>query len=252
MDLSDIVARYGQRLRVDDYEDAATNGLQVGPEEADVERVAFAVDAATATIDDAVDWGADLLVVHHGLVWGGLDAVTGREYERVRRLLDADCALYAAHLPLDGHAELGNAARIADLLELEDRAPFGAHAGEHVGTSGTSTAGFTAEELRETLETELEPDSDVQVLDFGSEPLQDVAVLTGSGADWIREAEAGGMDAFVTGEGKQKLYHEAREAGVSVFLAGHYATETLGVRALQDVAEDWGLETTFVDHPTGL
>jgi len=112
MDLSDIVTKYDERLRVDDYEDAATNGLQVGPEDANVERVAFAVDAATATIDEAVEWGADLLVVHHGIVWGGIDAVTGREHDRVRALLDGDCALYAAHLPLDGHPELGNAARL--------------------------------------------------------------------------------------------------------------------------------------------
>ncbi len=252
MELSDITAEYGQRLRADDYEDAATNGLQVGPEDADVERVAFAVDAAVATIEEAVEWGADLLVVHHGLVWGGLDSVTGREYERVRRLVDADCALYAAHLPLDGHPELGNGAGVADLLGLENRAPFGAHAGEHVGTRGTATSGFTADGLREALEAELDPENGVQVLDFGPETLEDVAIVTGSGADWIREAEADGVDAFVTGEGKQKLYHEAREAGISVFLAGHYATETLGVRALRDVADGWDLETTFLDYPTGL
>jgi dinuclear metal center YbgI/SA1388 family protein len=252
MDLSDIVAKYDQRLRVDDYEDAATNGLQVGPDDADVEQVAFAVDAATATIEEAVEWGADLLVVHHGIVWGGIDAVTGREYDRVRALLDGDCALYAAHLPLDGHPELGNAARLADRLGLENRAPFGAHAGEHLGSRGTAPTGFTADELAATLDDELDPEGGVQVLDFGPDTLEDVAVLTGSGADWIREAEADGVDAFVTGEGKQKLYHEAREAGISVFLAGHYATETLGVRALQSVADDWGVETTFVDHPTGL
>ena len=77
-------------------------------------------------------------------------------------------------------------------------------------------------------------------------------MLTGNGADWIREADADGVDALVTGEGKQKLYHEAREAGISVFLAGHYATETFGVRALQEVAADWGVETTYIEHPTGL
>ncbi|MGB9964939.1 Nif3-like dinuclear metal center hexameric protein [Halobacterium sp. CBA1126] len=252
MDLSDIAAKYDQRLRVDDYEDAATNGLQVGPGDADVERVAFAVDAATATIEEAVEWGADLLVVHHGIVWGGVDAVTGREYDRVRALLDGDCALYAAHLPLDGHPELGNAAQLADRLGLENRAPFGAHAGEHLGSRGTAQSTYTADELASTLEDELDPENGVRVLDFGPEEIDDVAVLTGSGADWIREAEADGVDAFVTGEGKQKLYHEAREAGVSVFLAGHYATETLGVRALQSLADDWDVETTFVDHPTGL
>jgi len=252
MELSELVARYNQRLRVDDYEDAATNGLQVGPADCEVQRAAFAVDAAVATIEEAVDWGADVLVTHHGVVWGGIDAVTGREYDRVSGLLDGDCALYAVHLPLDGHPDLGNAAQLADMLGLENRAPFGSHAGEHVGTRGTATGGFTSDELAQRLETELDPEHGVRVLDFAPEPLEDVAVLTGNGADWIREADADGVDALVTGEGKQKLYHEAREAGISVFLAGHYATETFGVRALQEVAADWGVETTYIEHPTGL
>jgi dinuclear metal center YbgI/SA1388 family protein len=233
--------------------DAATNGLQVGPGEGDVERVAFAVDAAVETIEDALDWGADLLVTHHGVVWGGLDSVTGREFERIKPLIDGDCALYAVHLPLDGHPELGNAAQLAELLDLENRAPFGSVGDQHIGTRGTATSTFTSEELRETLESDLDTGGrGVQVLDFGPEELEDIAVLTGGGADWIREAEADGVDAFVTGEGKQKLYHEAKEAGVSVFLAGHYATETFGVQALQAVAAGWDLETTFLDRPTGL
>lgn len=252
MELSELVARYNQRLQVDDYEDAATNGLQVGPADREVERAAFAVDAAVATIEDAVEWGADVLVTHHGIVWGGIDSVTGREYERVAALLDGDCALYSVHLPLDGHSELGNAVQLADVLGLENRAPFGAHAGEHLGTRGTATPGFSSDDLATLIETELDPEHDVRVLDFGPEELHDVAVVTGSGADWLREAEADGVDALVTGEGKQQLYHEAREAGVSVFLAGHYATETFGVRALQSVAADWGLDTTFIEHPTGL
>jgi dinuclear metal center YbgI/SA1388 family protein len=255
MDLSEIVTQYDDRLRVADYADvdAATNGLQVGPRDGDVERVAFAVDAAVETVEEALDWGADLLVTHHGVVWGGLDSVTGREFERIQPLIDGDCALYAVHLPLDGHPELGNAAQLAELMDLENRAPFGSVGDQHIGTRGTATSSFGSEELRETLESNLDTGGrGVQVLDFGPEELHDVAVLTGGGADWIREAEADGVDAFVTGEGKQKLYHEAKEAGVSVFLAGHYATETFGVEALQAVAAGWDLETTFLDRPTGL
>ena len=253
MQLSEITSDWNERLRVDDYPDAATNGLQVGPREGDVERVAFAVDAVVATIEEAVEWGADLLVTHHGVVWGGLDSVTGREYDRVAPLIRNDCALYAVHLPLDGHPELGNAARLADVLGIENRAPFAESGPEHTGVKGTAADGYTAERLRERLDSELDTGGrGVQVLDFGPDELREIAVLTGGGADWLREAEAAGVDAFVTGEGEQKLYHEAREAGVSVFLAGHYATETFGVRALQAEAEEWGLETTFIDHPTGL
>ena len=252
MQVSDVADRFDERLQPSDYEDAATNGVQVGPGDGEVERVAFAVDAAAATIEDAVEWGADLLVVHHGVVWGGLDAVTGREFDRVRPLVESGCALYAAHLPLDGHPELGNAAQLADALGVENRAPFGEHAGEHVGVRGTLSP-TTADDLAAALEAELDTgDQPVQTLDFGPDELSEVAVLTGSGADWLREAEAAGVDALVTGEGKGKLYHEAREAGVTVFLGGHYATETFGVRALQSLADDWGLDTRFVSHPTGL
>ena len=253
MQVSDVADRFDERLRPNDYEDAATNGVQVGPRDGEVDRVAFAVDAAAETIEDAVEWGADLLVVHHGVVWGGLDSVTGREYDRIQPLVNSDCALYAAHLPLDGHPELGNAAQLADVLGVENRAPFGEHAGEHVGVRGTLTEPTTADDLSSTLAAELDTGGrPVPVLDFGPDELSEVAVLTGSGADWLREAEAAGVDALVTGEGKGKLYHEAREAGVSVFLAGHYATETFGVQALQSVAEEWGVETRFVSHPTGL
>jgi len=253
MQVSDVANRFDERLQPSDYEDAATNGVQVGPLDGDVDRVAFAVDAAEATVAEAVEWDADLLVVHHGVVWGGLDAVTGREYDRIRPLVEEGCALYAAHSPLDGHPELGNAARLADFLGVENRAPFAEHAGEHVGVRGTLPEPTTAEDLAAALEAELETgDQPVQALDFGPEELSEVAILTGNGADWLREAEAADVDAFVTGEGKGKLYHEAREAGVTALLAGHYATETFGVRALQAVADDWGLETRYLSHPTGL
>jgi len=253
MQVSDVADRYDERLRPSDYEDAATNGLQVGPGDQAVERVAFAVDAVVETVADAVEWGADLLVTHHGVVWGGLDSVTGREYDRIQPLVEGDCALYAAHLPLDGHPELGNAAQLADVLGVENRAPFGEHAGQHLGVRGTLPEATTADDLSATLAAELDTGGrPVPVLDFGPEELSEVAVLTGNGADWLREAEDAGVDAFVTGEGKGKLYHEAREAGVSVFLAGHYATETFGVRALQSLTDEWGVETTFLSHPTGL
>lgn len=100
--------------------------------------------------------------------------------------------------------------------------------------------------------TECDPENGVTALEFGPDEIEDVAIATGAAADWFDEAVERGADAFVTGEGKQKLYHEAREAGVHVYLAGHYATETFGVRSLQSLAEEWEVETTFIDCPTGL
>lgn len=255
MDLSELTARYDDRLRTADFADvdASANGLQVGPEHREVETVAFAVDAASQTIEAAAERGADALVVHHGISWGGIERVTGREYDHVSKLIENDLALYVSHLPLDSHPELGNAAGIADLLGLGSREAFGEMGPEHLGQRGHSDSTFSSDGLRDTLELELDHGGrGVQVLDFGPEKIEDVAIVTGSGVDWLEEAIEKDVDALITGEGKQKAYHMAREAGISVFLGGHYATETFGVRSLQTLAEEWGLETTFIDAPTGL
>jgi len=233
--------------------DASANGLQVGPSEGEVEHAAFAVDAAVETAERAVDAGADALVTHHGLVWGGLDRVAGRTYGLVAPFVEHDCALYVSHLPLDGHQTLGNAAGVEDVLGLEDREPFGDHGGEPIGQRGRLPAPAGIEALAATLEEELDTGGqEAQTLPFGPDEVRDVAIVTGSGVDWLGEAVEGGADVLVTGEGKQQAYHEAREAGVNVVLAGHYATETFGVRSLQSLAEEWGLETTYIDCPTGL
>ncbi|MDR5674439.1 Putative GTP cyclohydrolase 1 type 2, NIF3 family [Halalkaliarchaeum sp. AArc-CO] len=263
MRLSEFAAKLDDRLDTEAYADvdASANGLQVGPSpdagavgnDPVVDHAAFAVDAAMETIEAAADAGADVLVTHHGLVWGGLDRITGSDYARLAPLVEGDLALYVSHLPLDGHQELGNAAGIADLLGVTDRAPFGELGGEYIGIHGEIPGGTSTTQLAETLETELDTGSgDVRLLDFGPANVSDVAIVTGSGTDWLGEAVAAGVDVLVTGEGKGKVYHEAREAGISVVLAGHYATETFGVRALQDVVDGWGIETTYLGHPTGL
>jgi dinuclear metal center YbgI/SA1388 family protein len=258
MNLSEYVDRLDDRLDTAAYADvdASANGLQVGPDDAEVERVAFAVDAARATIETAADAGADVLVVHHGLSWGGIERVTGRVHDRIAALVENDVALYVSHLPLDGHQELGNAAGVADAVGLRDREPFGEMGPVTIGTIGETAEPRSADAIRETLDGfEGQPDgepSPTRVLDFGPDEIERIAVVTGSGVDWLDEAVAAGADALITGEGKQQVYHDAREAGVTVFLGGHYATETFGVRALRSLTDDWGLETTYVSHPTGL
>jgi len=258
MELSEYVERLDDRLDTAAYADvdASANGLQVGSDDAEIERVAFAVDAARATIETAADAGADLLVVHHGLSWGGIERVTGRAHDRIAALIENDLALYVSHLPLDGHPELGNAAGVAEGVGLVDREPFGEIGPVTIGALGETAEPLSAAAIRETLDGfEGQPDgepSPTRVIDFGPGRIKRVAVVTGSGADWLDEAVAAGADALITGEGKGKLYHEAREAGLTVFLAGHYATETFGVRALESLSGEWGLETTYVSHPTGL
>ena len=254
MDLSEFEARLNDRLDHDAYADvdASANGLQVGPADGSVDHAAFAVDGAEATVREAAAAGADVLVVHHGFVWGGLDRVSGPEYDRIAACVDADVALYASHLPLDGHDELGNAAGLASFLGCEDGGPFGEYGGVTIGQRARLPSPHSPRDLRERLGELDTGGRPVRTLEFGPETVEDVAIVTGSGTDWIREAADAGVDALVTGEGKQKAYHEARAAGLNVFLAGHYATETFGVRRLAELVGGWGIETTYVDHPTGL
>jgi len=255
MHAGEIATRLDEELDTEAYADvdASPNGLQVGPADREVETVAVAVDAAVETIERASEAGADLLVTHHGIVWGSIERVTDSNYRRIAPLVENELALYVAHLPLDGHQRLGNAAGLADLLDLGNRAPFGRMGGEWVGQRGRLAETTTLSELAATLGESLDTgDGSVRTLDFGPETVEDVAIVTGSGVDWLEEAVAADADVLVTGEGKQQAYHEAREAGINVVLAGHYATETFGVRALADTLDSWGLETTFVDCPTGL
>ena len=285
MELREFADRLDDRLDTDAYADVdvSANGLQVGPsadtgsaavgavgdaassgtgtnspeagtttERFDVEHAAFAVDAATATIAEGADVGADVLVAHHGISWGGIEHVTGRTYERIASLVDGDLALYVSHLPLDGHTELGNAAGVADAIGLSDREPFGTIGPVTIGTIGRTHEPLPADAIRDRLDRFDGNEAGTRTLDFGPDRIERVAVVTGSGADWLDEAAAAGADALITGEGKQQVYHDAREAGMTVFLAGHYATETFGVRSLRSLAEEWGLETTYLSHPTGL
>ncbi|MEF8822374.1 MAG: Nif3-like dinuclear metal center hexameric protein, partial [Halovenus sp.] len=127
MDCQRLCDRLDEELRTDAYADldASANGLQIGPADREIDHVAFAVDGAVETIEAAAERGADLLVTHHGVSWGGIERVTGRQYDQIAAAIEHDVALYTSHLPLDGHQELGNAAWIADLLGLEARSPFG-------------------------------------------------------------------------------------------------------------------------------
>ncbi len=255
MDCQTLCSRLDEELRTEAYADidASANGLQLGSGERAIERVAFAVDGAVETIERAANADADLLVVHHGISWGGIERVTGRTYDQIETAIENDLSLYASHLPLDGHQELGNAAGVAELLGLEATEPFGSYGGEYIGQQGQLSESMSVGQLQDRLASNLDTgDRAVRVLEFGSDEVETVAIVTGSGVDWLDEAVEVGADVLITGEGKQQVYHDAKESGMNVVLAGHYATETFGVRALQDLIEGWGIETTFIDCPTGL
>lgn len=226
----------------------ALNGLQV-ENSGSVSKVAVAVDACQATIDQAVEIGADFLLVHHGLFWGGLEPLTGRHGRRVRRLHAHDAALYAAHIPLDVHPVVGNNAVLAHSLGLEETVPFGDYLGYQIGVAGTLAIerGAFVQRVRGALGCE------PHLIPGGPERVRRVGVVTGGGGGMIRQALDAGLDTYLTGEGKHHTHFDAEEWGINVVYAGHYATETVGVKALAEHLEStFGIPWQFLDHPTGL
>lgn len=228
----------------------ALNGLQVaGPER--VGRFAVAVDARESVIEAVGGW-ADLLIVHHGLFWGGLRPLTGPRYRRVKALIDGKTALYSAHLPLDSHPEAGNAVILARKLRLSSLEPFGDYRGTYVGWRGRvdsarrALGDFTGR-LSEVL------GRDVTTIPGGPAILESAAVVTGAGASTLEEAAEAGVDVLVTGEAQHHHAIDAAELGVTVLLGGHYETETFGVRRIAEILTDrFGIEGRFVDSPTGF
>jgi dinuclear metal center YbgI/SA1388 family protein len=233
---------------------SAVNGIQL-ENSADITHVATAVDFSAITVDAAVAANAQLLVVHHGMFWGGVQPITAHRYGRLRALISNDVAVYSAHLPLDVHPELGNNALLARRLGLEPGGRFFRYQTIDVGLTGecdlptrtiAERAGDLAAAFRGTLVT-TPFDSDRRTRRWG--------ICTGAGADSssLKEAARRGIDTLIVGEGPHHTAVEARELGIVVLYAGHYATETLGVRALGDLlATTFGVTTTFVDAPSGL
>ncbi len=231
--------------------DDSLNGVQVGRSSGPLELVAFAVDACAESIRRARAAGAQALFVHHGLFWGRPARLEGPLLERLRLLLDADMGLYACHLPLDRHPEVGNNAVLAARLGLTELKPFGSYHGVEIG-------------LRGVLEPKLGLDEVVaRVLPDGSAPrtlipgaareVGSVAVVSGGAAMEAMQALDAGVDLYVTGEPSHSIYHYVVEGGMGFLAAGHYATEVWGVKAVAErLSREAGLKTLFIDLPTGL
>jgi dinuclear metal center YbgI/SA1388 family protein len=264
---SDILAELDRLLEPKRFDDYGPNGLQV-PGAAEVTTVATGVSAHLELFERAAAAQAQLLLVHHGIFWGSnagpIDAQLKR---RLKVLFDADVALAAYHLPLDAHPKLGNNALIARALGALEIEPFALHRGEPIGfiatldggeidaghdsvagTEADGSAGIAATDVfaRVSEITAREP----LVFDAGPPLVRRVAIVSGAGSDYIADAAAAGADAFLTGEPSERDMAQAREHGVHLIAAGHYATETFGIKALGDhVAERFGVGHMFIDVP---
>lgn len=241
------VTGYADRLlKVAEVEDfpGAHNGVQV-ENGGRVKRVLAAVDAGLPALRKAAAHGSgSLLVVHHGLFWSGVQPVAGVWREKLGILSAADMAVYSVHLPLDAHGTLGNNVLLAKAVGLRALKPFLGF-GRH-GTFAGSREALVKAVARATGRAPL-------VCAAGPAKPRRVGVVTGGGGDMVDKAAAAGVDTFITGEGPQWSWVRAEELGLNVIYAGHYATETFGVKALAaHLAARFRVPWKFVDHPIPL
>ena len=254
--LAEVAAHLDALLRTSDVPDypGAHNGTQVENTNP-VTRVAVAVDASLHTIEAAIKQKANLLVVHHGLFWSGMQPLRGRAYDRIRLLITHDIAVYSSHLPLDLHPTLGNNVLLAQALHLQPSGGFAQFQSVPVGVMGIADVDMEELAARADVIARSEGGHLVCVGLTPGRRTRRWALCTGAGAssDTLREAAAAGVDTLIVGEGPHHTGVEAAELGIAVLYVGHYATETFGVRALgAELARRFELPWTFLAAPTGL
>jgi dinuclear metal center YbgI/SA1388 family protein len=238
-------------LKIDEISENFWNGLQVEGKE-DVNKIAFAVDAGVETFQKAVDSQADFIITHHGQFsksWN--PSIVRPAKKRIKLLLDNNISLYCAHLPLDRHLEVGNNAQILYLLGAKIVSEFAIHEGKNIGWIGELPYTATIEQIAQVLKEKLH--AECKLLPFGNGKIKTIAVCSGGGGYSVfAEAVASKADLYITGDSLE-VYHSAKDAGVNVIFAGHYATESQGIKALADVIKNqFEIEVIFIDVPTGL
>jgi dinuclear metal center YbgI/SA1388 family protein len=238
---------------IPDYQ-AALNGLQI-ENNGEISGVASAVDFSTRAIEGTIEAGANLLIVHHGMFWNGMGQLRGPAYRRLRLLFENNVAVYSSHLPLDRHPKFGNNVLLAKELGLKPTGEFAKYDAIFIGVKGDSD-----------VETAVIADRAKRfVSDYGGEvrvtPLRENrrtkrwGICSGAGAssDTLKEALGSGIDTLIVGEGPHHTAIQAEENDIAIIYAGHYATETLGVRALADhLGDKYRIPASFVNAPTGL
>lgn len=243
----ELVAHLDQLLEVSQFRDYCPNGLQVEGQ-TKVKKIGFAVSATIDSIQKAKQWGADALIVHHGILWNhdGVQPITGPLKTRIELLLNNKMNLIAYHLPLDAHLEFGNAAQLAAMLGMVKIKGFGDYKARAVGVSGTLPKLMKVANIISNLKKIL--NHDIIHAAANSETIKSVAIVTGGGASYYKQACQEGIDLFITGEMSEYHWHGAKELDIHLLAGGHHATERFGVMALRKyISQKFKLETEFFD-----
>ncbi len=248
----ELTGFYNDLLRPKTFDDYGPNGLQIDGTE-QIKKIAFAVSATRYSAMQAIDQGADALVVHHGLFWKfhGPRTLTGPFGKRILPLIKNNINLYAYHLPLDAHQHVGNAAVLGKLIDCQKQQPFGDYRGSPTGIKGTLATPVSALTLQQTL-TQLLKHQVILATSDANQIIKTLGIITGgANSDW-QLASAQELDAYLTGEISEHDWHESKEAGIHMFAGGHNATEQFGIQALMEkTQENFNVDCLFIqsDNP---
>lgn len=253
---NDLAAFLDRILELDCWpDDPSNNGLQFAGD-AEVSKALFAVDASAELFRKAAELGAGFLFVHHGISWGsGIRRIDGILAERVTLLAKNGISLYAAHLPLDANPRFGHNARLSDMIGLADRRMFGLYHGKQTGFRGVLPEAKTVADLARMLDKALPSSGPYRIVGDPARPVKSVGAISGGGAwpELFDEFDGDPLDCLITGEATHEVFHPAKEAGTVILTLGHYRSETPGVFAVMDLVKSkFGIETAFLDIPTGM
>lgn len=241
--LSEITGFLDKELRITEIEDTSLNGLQVEGK-GEISKIGFAVDGSYETLLSAKEAGCDMLITHHGMFWGKPEAISGVIYQKLKVLIENQISLYAAHLPIDIHPDVGNNAQLSKII-------LGS-CGRQIGDYGYITEiEIELSEVIRRIENRLR--TKCKVYSCGKENLKKVALSSGGGASMLSLAIKEGADLFITGEPRLSSYHLAKESGTNLIFCGHYATETVGIKALMDeIQKRFDVDCLFLDLPVDI
>ncbi len=247
--LSKIKVFLDKELKIRKIKDYSKNGLQVKCKE-EVKKIGFAVDGCLSTFEKAKKNKVDLLVVHHGIKWK-TQKCKELDKKREQFLKKNNISLYAAHLPLDLHSQYGNGIELCRILGLVKTKKFGKYHGIKVGYKGEFVSGIGINKIANILNKSLKTKCDV--FPFGKKKIKSIGIVSGGGSDAMEEAVKDKLDCFLVGEINLGAYNRAKDYKMNMVAAGHYATETGGVKALlRLLKQKFNIETIFIDNQTGV
>lgn len=255
MTLLELDSYLNSFLKKENYPgDISLNGIQIqnsSPDEKEIKKIAFAVDACETTAKLAVELGADVLIVHHGVFWGSCQPITGSNYKRISTFIKNDLALCAYHLPLDANNPYGNNYGLAARIGLTDLQPFGTWRGMEIGVKGQLKNPVSIDELSQKIMRPQKMPS--AIIRFGKKQIKTVGIISGGASDDVESAVQENLDCFITGTFEHEQYHYAEEMQINVIAGGHYETETVGVSLIKEkIEKELGIDCVFIDIPTGF